>query len=117
MALRSLSTWMKLEDVQSLKIDDIYNQIMQSKVNLVDYRKNLWRPATSKTATFQENGPRRASCRALSLPFAQSRSKPRGSLTKWPVIAVPGRMPGVLPLPGSASHNLDVFSKKTANNF
>lgn len=36
MALRSLSTWMQLEDVQSLKIDDIYNQVMSSKVNLVD---------------------------------------------------------------------------------
>lgn len=36
MALRSLSTWMKLEDVQSLKIDDIYNQVMSSKVNLAD---------------------------------------------------------------------------------
>jgi len=36
MALRSLSTWMQLEDVQSLKIDDIYDQIMRSKVNLTD---------------------------------------------------------------------------------
>lgn len=36
MALRSLSTWMQLEDVQSLKIDEIYNHVMSSKVNLVD---------------------------------------------------------------------------------
>jgi hypothetical protein len=36
MALRCLSAWMKLEDVQSLKIDDLYDQIMRSKVNLAD---------------------------------------------------------------------------------
>ena len=41
MALRSLSTWMKLEDVQSLKIDDIYNQVMSTKVNLADMDNSI----------------------------------------------------------------------------
>lgn len=36
MALRSLSTWMSIEDVSSLQIDDIYDKMLRSKVNLAN---------------------------------------------------------------------------------
>lgn len=36
MALRSLSSWLSLEDVASLQIDDIYDKVLRSKVNLAN---------------------------------------------------------------------------------
>lgn len=36
MALRSLSAWLQIEDVHSLKIDAIYDEVLRSKVNISD---------------------------------------------------------------------------------
>ncbi len=41
MALRSLSTWMGLEDVASLQIDDIYDKVLRSKVNLANLNTEI----------------------------------------------------------------------------
>jgi hypothetical protein len=41
MALRSLSTWMSLEDVASLQIDDIYDKVLRGKVNLANLNTEI----------------------------------------------------------------------------